>query len=148
MTTKLLAIVSTVLFAMFSSAPAAAHPRDDYVDPFVETVVSGPAVLRSEAEGTVQHRLISIRSEIYLSLIVQRVEFGPEGSSPRVVKSIELDAERLEGAHRLFQLHDVQWVDFGTLEFTANSTKYRVTGLSTAVGIERLSERDESKQAK
>ncbi len=123
----LLGILLVLVFIQYLSSILSAVEIN--LDPNIETISSGPILWKDEKTG-IRFRMITILSEVYLNIYIQKIEFGEESCCAKVIKTYEIDPEKLEGKNKLFSVTDIQWLSFDSVRFKGNSTIYTLKKLN------------------
>lgn len=107
------------------------------IDPNIETISSSQFLWQDE-NGGVRFRVVVVLSEVYLNVFIQKIEFGKENCCAKIIKTYEIDGEKLEGKYQLFSVTDIRWLNGDTLEFKGNSTVYRIKNLDGAYEVQKI----------
>jgi hypothetical protein len=100
------------------------------IDADIYLVSSGPIEWDYEGEGGgSRFRSVFVLSEVSLTLYVQKIQYGPENCCAKVVKTVEIDAEKIAGSHKLFDATDIKWIKYDSFRFKGNSSYYTIVNL-------------------
>jgi hypothetical protein len=123
-------------FAIFllASCSAVAQAQEFKLDPNIITVSSGPIKWINGSTGA-RFRTIVILNEVYLSLFIQKIEYGEETCCARISKTFQIDPQKVEGPYKLHHVADIKWLSYESFEFKGNSTNYIVSNLDTTYEV-------------
>ena len=99
------------------------------INPAVITVSSGP--FKWGEDSGERFRVIVLLSEVYLSMYVQKIAYGPENCCAKIVNNYQLDLKKIIGDQQLYSVDDFVWLDFDKIQFKGNSRVYTVDSLSS-----------------
>lgn len=99
------------------------------INPAVDSVYSGP--FKWGEDSGERFRVIVLLSEVYLSMYVQKIAYGPENCCAKIVENYQLDLKEIIGSQQLYSVDDFVWLDFDKIQFKGNSKIYTVENLSS-----------------
>ena len=113
-----LTIIFVVLFVVCLNTLSFASILD--IHPNIITVSSGLSSAYS------RFRLIVTKSEIYLHLYIQKIEIGEEGCCTKVVKTYDIDGDKLGGNYSIYSVTDIKWLSHDSLKLKVGIIKPKI----------------------
>jgi hypothetical protein len=110
------------------------------VDADVLIVSAGP-FCEDCLEGRFLYRVVVTLSEVSLSVFVQKVSYGDENCCKEVIKTFEIDPDKLEGEYSLFSVSDITWKSHDSFFFKGNSVYFLINNLDEEYECIRRTER-------
>ena len=71
------------------------------ISPVVNSIFSGP--MKWHKDSGERLRVIVLLNEVYLSMYVQKIEYGSENCCAKIVKSYQLDLKKIIGDQHLYR---------------------------------------------
>ena len=118
----------TLLFLSVFFDIALVNANGINVDADVLIVSAGP-FCEECVEGRYLYRAVVTLSEVSLSVFVQKVSYGDENCCKEVIKTFEIDPDKLEGEYRLYSVSDITWKSYDSFFFKGNSVYFLIKNL-------------------
>ena len=94
------------------------------ISPAINTVSSGP--IKWIKDRGVRFRVITLLSEVYLSIYIQKISYGSENCCVKTEDSYEIDLEKLSGRPYFYSVDDFVWLGFDKVQFKGDSKIYTI----------------------
>ena len=120
-----------IFFILFNSKIAYSQKYDvENISPVVDAVFSGP--FKWNEDSGERFRVIVLLNEVYLSMYIQKIAYGPENCCAKIVKNYQLDLKKIIDDQQLYSVDDFVWLDFDKIQFKGNSRIYTVENLGSS----------------
>lgn len=135
---------SLCIFLLIISVNSTLVAGEFDINPNIETIFTGPFLWKDGKTG-LRLRIVTVLSEVYLNLFIQKIEYGEENCCAKIIKTYEIDSKQLEGDYQMYSITDIKWLSYDTLQFKANSTTYVIKNLDSEYKVIRQKEENNKK---
>jgi len=97
----------------------------EFADSSVLDVSSGP---RHDILGkpSIHYRIVTVLVEVSVIVYYQQIQYGEENCCLKINFTREISGDDLEGHLELFNVKDISWLTYDTVQFMGNSARYTI----------------------